>query len=370
MGRGVLLYTDDFLTYDLGEHHPLRPARLVRTYELLSSYGALLAVDVVAPQSCTAQDLRSTHDAEYIEAVERLSYGEHVPFPFRYGFDTGDNPVFPGMWEASLLYTGASLQAAQMVNDGHCAIAMNIAGGLHHAHYDRAAGFCVFNDCVVAIHKLKEKFDRVAYVDVDVHHADGVQEAFYDDPSVLTISVHETGRTLYPGTGFVTETGIREGTGFSVNVPLWPYTTDEMYLRAWREAVMPILHSFDPQAICLEAGTDAHYLDPLARLCLTAQGWTKIIEDVQSLDRPMVVLGGGGYNQHTVPRMWTLAFSRLFHVDLPDDTPDTYAYHGQIPYLTDHEVPPVAGHDLDRAEQETTLVIDEVKRLLFGRHGL
>jgi len=369
MNQGVFFYTDDFQKYNLGPHHPLQPIRLRCTYELLESYDAFTQITLAHPSPCSQEDLLTTHSPEFVKVVDRLSSGQHVPHPYAYGFGTGDNPIFPGMWEASLLYTGASVDAAQALIDGR-KVAMNISGGLHHAHYARAAGFCVFNDCAVAIHRLRRQFARVAYVDLDVHHGDGVQEAFYDDPTVLTISIHETGRTLFPGTGFVHEIGVQEGTGYSVNIPLWPYTTDEIWLGAWREVGLPILEAFNPEAICLQLGTDAHYLDPLARLCLTAQGWLEAVKDVVALGRPIVALGGGGYNLTTVPRMWALAFGELFGVYFPDETPETFADHDRIPTLTDHAEPPVAPHDKEAAINYAAHTVREVKRLLFGLHGL
>ncbi|MGC8667397.1 MAG: acetoin utilization protein AcuC [Chthonomonadales bacterium] len=366
---GVFVYTDDFRHYDMGPLHPLKPARLLRTYALLESYGALEHVEVRTPQPCSMEDLLKVHSAEYIEAVDRLSSGEHVPFPQRYGFGYGDNPVFAGMWEASLLYTGASVDAAQAVLDG-APVAMNISGGLHHAHFDRAAGFCVFNDCVAAIHRLKRKYQRIAYVDIDVHHGDGVQEAFYDDNSVLTISIHETGQTLFPGTGFVHERGVREGLGYSVNLPMWPYTTDDIWLGAWRDAGLPILRAFDPEAIVLEMGADPHYLDPLARLCLTAQGWVEAVRDVAALEKPIVALGGGGYNPTTVPRMWALAFGVLFGVELSDTVPHTFPDHERMPTLTDHEDPPIAPHDRERAMASARDTVEQVRQLIFPIHHL
>jgi acetoin utilization protein AcuC len=369
MGKGVYFYTDRFLKYDLGSQHPLKPTRLSRTHELLESYGALEAVEVRSPSLCPLDELEKVHTAEYIETVDRLSAGEHVPFPFRYGFGYGDNPVFPDMWEASLLYTGASLDAAQAVVDG-AHVAMNISGGLHHAHRDRAAGFCVFNDCVVAINRLRTRFQRVAYVDIDVHHGDGVQEAFYDDPSVLTVSIHETGQTLFPGSGFVREAGIGAGTGYSVNLPMWPYTDDEIWYWSFREAAWPIIEAFKPEAVCLECGTDPHYLDPLARICLTAQGWVRAVHDVMQLGVPTVVLGGGGYNPTTVPRMWALAFGEAFGVSLPNETPESYSLHERIPALYDDEQPPIAPHDLVQARSYARQTVAEVKERLFMHHGL
>jgi acetoin utilization protein AcuC len=210
----------------------------------------------------------------------------------------------------------------------------------------------------------------VAYVDIDVHHGDGVQEAFYSDPSVLTISIHESGQTLFPGTGYVRESGIGAGAGFSVNIPVWPYTDDETWYGAWREAAWPILEAFRPDAVCLECGADPHYLDPLARVCLTAQGWVRAVEDVIGLGVPTVVLGGGGYNPTTVPRMWALAFSAAFGVELPNDTPDTYPYHDRIPTLRDEEVPEIAPHDLAQAQAHARQTVREVRDQLFPYHGI
>jgi acetoin utilization protein AcuC len=368
MSDGIFYYSDEFLSYDMGPQHPMKPARLKRTYDLLMSYG--VPVRVEKPRPCPVSDLQAVHSTDFIWAVDRLSSGDHVPFPERYGFGTGDNPIFPEMWDAALTYCGASADAAQAIVDGRCDVSMNISGGLHHAHYDRAAGFCLFNDCVVAINRLRARFDRVAYVDIDVHHGDGVQEAFYDDPSVLTLSIHESGFFLFPGTGFVHELGARAGAGRSVNLPMWPYTNDEQWLWAWREAGLPLLKAFDPQAIVLEMGTDAHYLDPLARLCLTAQGWLEAVKDVKALGVPIVGLGGGGYNWMTVPRMWVAATNVLFDLNLPSDTPESWADHAAVPSLFDLEDPPIAPHDVDRAQAAVEEVVAEVRLRLFPYFGL
>jgi len=370
MSKGVFYYSDAFQSYDMGPQHPLKPIRLRRTWELLREYGALEAVRVEEPSPCTTADLIPAHSPEFVEAVRAVNEGpspsgRHV----RFGLGFGDNPLFPGIWDASCLYTGASLDAAQAVVDG-APVAMNISGGLHHAHYDRAAGFCVFNDCVVAIHRLRSRFQRVAYVDIDVHHGDGVQEAFYSDPTVLTLSIHETGQTLYPGTGFVGELGVREGHGYSVNVPLWPYTNDAIWVGAWRRAALPILQAFRPQAVVVQLGADPHFLDPLAHLFLTAQGWLEAVVDVHALGVPVVALGGGGYCPTTVPRMWALAFSELFGVDLPDATPPTFSYHDHIPVLRDHELPELEPHDLERAAHYAERTVREVREHLFPLHGL
>lgn len=371
MSEGLFIYSDAFEGYDMGPEHPMKPIRLRNTRDLLASYGALDRVTVEEPRLATREELLTTHSAEFVQAVEMLDHATRVPHSYRrFGFGTGDNPVFPDIYDASRLYTGASVQAAEAIAEGRCRIAMNIAGGLHHAHYDRAAGFCVFNDCAVAIHRLRQTFGRVAYVDIDVHHGDGVQEAFYADPTVLTISIHETGRTLYPGAGFVRELGEDEGKGYSVNVPVWPFTPDEQWLEAFRGAALPILRAFDPQAIVLQCGADAHALDPLAHVCLTAQGWLEAVREVKALRAPIVALGGGGYNQTTVPRMWALAFSELFDVPLPDETPSSFPWHARIPTLTDHAAPDLSAEALAESAAHNRQTVEEVRELLFPLHGL
>jgi acetoin utilization protein AcuC len=371
MTRGVYFYSDEFQGYDMGPSHPLRPVRLKRTHELLAAYGALESVSVREPTLCSIEDLRTAHSEEYIRAVDYLSESPSFPSSYRrFGFGTGDNPVFPGMFEASRLYTGASADAAQAILDGDCRVAMNLSGGLHHAHHASAAGFCVFNDAAVAIHRLRRKFGRVAYVDIDVHHGDGVQELFFSDPSVLTVSIHQSGQTLFPGTGFVREIGLEEGRGYSVNVPVWPLTTDEIWLHAWRSAALPILHAFKPGAVVLQLGADPHYLDPLAHVALTAQGWLEAVEDVNAMGTPIVAVGGGGYNQTTVPRMWALAFAELFEATLPDETPASFSYHDKIPLLRDAEPPQLDGPSVEAARQYAEQTILEVQKLLFPYHGI
>ena len=339
MARPLFFYSDEMLRYDLGDGHPMRPERLRMTYDLISSYGLFdSTLEVVAPALADPEEVAQTHRGDYLDAIRKLSAGEHIGNAGRYGFGNGDNPIFPGMWEASLRYTGGSVDAAQAILDGAGGgqVAFNISGGLHHAHYGRAAGFCVLNDCAVAIRRLLRKYARVAYVDIDVHHGDGVQELFYEDPRVMTVSLHESGDTLFPGTGYTSEFGAGAGRGFSINLPFAPYTGDRDWLWAWRASALPLLKKFDPEAIVLQMGTDAHHLDPLAHLALTAQGWLEAVKDVQALGRPIVAVGGGGYNLTTVPRMWTLAVATLAGVSLPDEVPASYTDQARIPTLTDH----------------------------------
>ncbi|HXH61733.1 MAG TPA: hypothetical protein VNI20_10295, partial [Fimbriimonadaceae bacterium] len=258
------------IEYDFGPKHPLKPERLRRTLALFEA--CVPGFQPTHPGECDENDVLRVHSREYLDAVKEMSDGaanmcreEMLPW----GFGTVDNPRFDGMYEASLAYVAATARAASEVRDG-APLAFGIAGGLHHAQRSRASGFCVFNDPAIACSVLKDKFERVAYIDIDLHHGDGVQAIFYDDPTLLTCSIHETGRTLYPGTGFADETGAQNS---AVNVPLEPGTTGDVWLWAFENGIMPRVREFAPQAVVLQMGTDPHFLDPLGHLQVAAQEW-------------------------------------------------------------------------------------------------
>lgn len=371
MSRPVFIYSDSLMGYNMGEQHPLRPVRLRMTYELLESYGLFdTALELIEPQLADEEEVAEVHSRDYLEAINRLNNGEPFRGMQRFGFGGGDNPIFEGIYESSLLYTGGSAMAAQAVLDGD-SVAFNISGGLHHAHYDKAAGFCVLNDCAVAMRRLQRKYARVAYVDIDVHHGDGVQELFYSDPTCLTVSLHESGRTLFPGTGFTEEIGEGMGVGYSVNLPFAPYTTDDVWLEAWRASALPLLQAFRPEAIVLQLGTDTHIKDPLAHACLTAQGWLGAVKDVRDLGVPIVAIGGGGYNLTTVPRMWCLAVTTLAGIAVTDDIPSHYAYRApELSTLTDHNAPTITTQQHAHARAFAQTSAAELKARLFPRFGL
>ena len=254
MTEAAFIYDDSLSRHELRQDHPMRPVRLRYTYELLESYGAFdgKTSRLVNPRTANEEELGWVHTPEYIDAVRRLSENpsgslessgspETVGRPERFGFsDRGDNPVYPGMYDAASLSSGATLVAAEMVAERRADVAFSISGGLHHAAPTHASGFCIFNDPAIAIRYFLDRGMRVAYVDVDAHHGDGVQDIFYRDDRVLTISIHESGQYLFPGTGFVTESGAGDGVGYSVNIPLYPYTEDELYLWAFREVAPPL----------------------------------------------------------------------------------------------------------------------------------
>jgi acetoin utilization protein AcuC len=355
MGMAPFFYASRLEQYQFSESHPLKPMRLRLMKELMEAYGLFgsslrLLEPSISDEQATAELLR-VHTPHYLEIVQALSAGEPVMEMGRWGFSPwGDNPPFVGMWDAALAYVKATVEAAYAVRDGE-PLAFSMGGGLHHALPDRASGFCIFNDPALAIVILRERFERVAYLDIDLHHGDGVQWIFYRDPTVLTVSIHEGGRWLFPGTGFADELGEGEAWGTSINIPLAPETDDEIWWWAFQQVVSRAFERFQPDALVLQMGADPHYLDPLGHLNLTAQGWLRAVEWARSLGLPTVALGGGGYNLTTVPRMWTLAVATLVGVELSDETPAHFSWHDRIPTLTDHEKPSIAPSDREYARQ-------------------
>jgi acetoin utilization protein AcuC len=326
----ALIWNDDQLNYDFGPDHPLKPVRVELTVGLIRSCGFTAAADVVTlPRARFGEDdVLRLHRPDYVEAVRRLSADPGAGGGQRYGLGPGDNPVFRGMHEASLEVCGASVAAAQAVWEGRALRAFNPAGGLHHALPDRASGFCIYDDPAFAIDwLLRHGAQRVAYLDVDTHHGDGVQAMFYDDPRVLTISLHETGRYLFPGTGFPDEVGEGDARGTSLNLPLPPATSGEVYLEAFDAVVPAALDAFAPEVLVTQLGCDTHVTDPLAHLALTTDDYASLAERLRSLaDRHTggrwVAVGGGGYQIATVvPRAWTIYFARLCDQELPLELP-------------------------------------------------
>jgi acetoin utilization protein AcuC len=306
-GALQVFWDEKLLSYDFGSTHPLDPVRVELTMALARELGVLDHVELRGFESAGDGLISLVHGREYIEAVKKA--GKELRPHLVFGLGTADNPLFNGMHEASALVVGASVAAAKAVWTGETEHAANIAGGLHHAMPDAASGFCIYNDPAVAIAWLLEHgAQRVAYVDVDVHHGDGVQKAFYDDPRVMTISLHESPRTLFPGTGFPHETGA-EGT--SVNVALPPGTGDRAWLRAFDAVVPPLLRSFRPQILVTQQGCDTHLSDPLAHMSLTVDGQRTVYQRLHALAHEVsegrwVLTGGGGYELvQVVPRAWT-----------------------------------------------------------------
>lgn len=371
----AFVFSEEMMRYDYGPWHPLRIERLGLTLRLMEAYGLLQGPEVsrVTPQPASRKDLERFHSPAYLDALQAANRGRPFPELQQFGIGPGDNPVFEGMYDWSCLVAGASLEAARMVAEEEVAIAFNMGGGLHHARPSRASGFCYINDPVLVIMSLLERGLRVAYLDIDAHHGDGVQWAFYDTDRVLTISLHQDGRTLFPGTGAVEEIGRGPGAGFSVNIPLWPGTDDWLYLRAFDEVVLPLIEAFKPDVVVTQLGVDTFHGDPLASLDLTTHGFERMLQEMKRSFPKWVALGGGGYELTNVARAWTIAWAVMIGREVPDEIPkeqiNLLKAHGYTKdKLRDDYLWPVAKRDVAEEFLETTL--HRIKKTIFPVHGL
>lgn len=341
--RVALVTVDDIArAYDFGPSHPLRPERVLLTYEHCKELGLvdLDHVTEVEARKARTSEIERCHDPEFIATVKAIDSGEADELSGReFGLGFGDNPIFAGMHEASAAVCGASVTAMEAVMSGAYEHSFNPAGGLHHARRREASGFCVYNDPAVAIAAALEEHPewRVMYVDVDVHHGDGVQWIFYEEPRVLTVSLHQSGRYLYPGTGFENETGGVGAPDSSINVPLEPLTGDDDYLKALRDVVPAAAERFQPDLLVTQLGGDTHHGDPLANLGLTMRAYQPMASLLHQVAHDhasgrWVATGGGGYQATTiVPRIWTIHFAEM--CGAPEKIPpewieDTLASHG------------------------------------------
>ncbi len=332
-GKAAFVHDVALEDYGFGEDHPFNPIRVRMTIELLESLGLLEGYPFVDPEPATDEDLGTVHYASYVDRVKKAGRGEGDLEELQdYGLGTQDNPIFPDMHLACARVVGGTIRASRLVMNGEARHALCISGGLHHALRWKASGFCVYNDAGVAVARLKEEHPgiKIAYVDTDVHHGDGVQWMFYDDPEVLTVSMHESGRYLFPGTGGVNEKGQKEGNGYSVNLPLEPFTQDDSFIECFEAVVPEALRSFGPDLILSQNGCDAHDLDPLADLKLTTRVYEHVPKRVHELahelcDGRWVAVGGGGYDiWRVVPRAWTALWATVSHQELPDALPEDW----------------------------------------------
>ncbi len=328
-GPVMLSYAPSLAAYRLSESHPLRPERFSLAVDLMDAWGLLEVPEavVIAPDGASEADLLLAHDSAYVAAVKAASAtGEAQP---EFGIGPGDTPAFLGMHKAAALAVGATCAAVDAVLAGETTRAYSPAGGLHHAQRDRASGFCIYNDAVVAIERGCRDYPglRVAYVDIDAHHGDGVEAAFYERADVLTLSVHESGRYLFPGTGRATDIGAGSGLGACIDVPLPPYAGDECYRLVLDRVIAPALRAFAPDLIVLQAGADTHRGDPLTHLDLTVAGFAQIVAGIiaradELTGGRIVALGGGGYQPFSeVPRMWAGVFALLLGREIQPELP-------------------------------------------------
>ncbi|MCZ6551641.1 MAG: acetoin utilization protein AcuC [candidate division NC10 bacterium] len=374
--QAVYLYTPKYQEFDYGSSHPMKIRRLKLTHDLAQAYGLFHPTHVRLADAPAAaeEDILRIHTQDYLDVLREAGEGLVPPHSWRFGLGAGDNPIFPGLYTYSALLTGASLEAARLVASGKTSRAFNIAGGLHHAASSRASGFCYINDAAVAISFLTKTGLRVAYVDIDAHHGDGVQNAFYDTDQVLTISLHETGLTLFPGTGFPEEIGTGKGEGYSVNVPLAPETDDEIFVWAFEETVLPLLEAFRPDVVVTQLGIDAHRSDPLSNLRLTMQGFLRAVMLLKESAPRWLALGGGGYYLGNVPRAWTAVWALMAGIEIDPELPPVFLSEFRAEGCTETALtdPPykTEGAKKEEAWHYARTQVKRVHALVFPRLGI
>jgi len=376
MSANALIYSYNLTQHEYKPTHPFKPVRARMMYELLNRYGIISEENqrVVEPRIMDEELLYLFHTREYIELLKRGEKDEFSVEMLHAGLGTEDNPIFKEMYQYALAASSGTYEGAMMLYREDARFVFNPFGGFHHAGKDGAEGFCYINDIAVAVADLVRKGWKVAYVDIDAHHGNGVQDAFYETDRVLSISLHESGETLYPGTGFETETGIKDGTGYNVNVPFLAGTDDEVYLLAFEALVPSLIQSFKPDIVVANIGCDAHKDDPLADLNLTSHGYKRMVSMLNDLSPRILALGSGGYNLHRTAALWALAWATFCGLE-PRDLhagivggmmygPETDA--GQL----DDQPYAVRGLEKERCLAHTRRVIEFIQENIFPVHGI
>lgn len=373
-------YSDELLNYEFSKTHPLKPERLKLTHLLSRMKGLLDSVDIIRPGVASRTALELFHTSDFIEAVKKCSVGSCRNV--RYGLGIADNPVFPKIYEAASRYVGATLEGMKQIIEGY-EKAFCISGGLHHAQRSEAAGFCIFNDVVIAINYLLKKRDcKVLYFDFDAHHGDGVQNAFYRQDNVLTISIHQTGKTLFPGTGYVYEIGAGDGLGYSVNIPLLPGAGSSELINVFNEVVVPLFESFEPDLLVSQLGVDGHYMDPLAHLAYTTYGYETVLNKLKALqeeccDMGWLAVGGGGYHPINVARLWTLFLSIIAGREISSNIPRSFkdkcsemGFDRCPTSMRDEEKVIQMYNSREDIELDLERALRRVREMVFPHHGL
>jgi acetoin utilization protein AcuC len=376
MKRAVFIYSSELEKYHYPPEHPFNTDRAKKLRALLHSMGMFdgpgrsEAAPVVAQRGV----LEKFHSARYLDALQTAATGKWDLEALEMGIGTSDCPVFKGLYEYSSLATGATVVGAELILSDKTDIAFNPSGGCHHAGPEKASGFCYINDVALACAILAEKGRKVLYLDVDVHHGDGVAYGFYDRPDVMTISIHQNPRTLFPGTGFEEEIGTGAGKGYCVNIPVPVGTYDQAYMKAFEALVLPLAGAFNPDVIVFELGADGLAADPLANLRLTNNVYADIINHLLELGRPILATGGGGYNVENTVRAWALAWS----VFCGDDKNDAaiHALGGVMLESTewmgglrDRQIP-ITDSQRSAVLHALDATIDKIKKQVFTIHGL
>ncbi len=319
-----VIYHPKYQAYDLGPEHPFSPLRVAMLLDLLHTYE--VQVDFLEPLAATQEMLLEIHDPQYIQIIQEASAGKKIAHAEHYGLGTADNPIKEGMAEGALFQVGGTVLGAKLLMEDQTKKVLQLGGGFHHAHPGLAAGFCLYNDLALAIKKFTKFGWHVAYLDIDVHHGDGVQEMFYSNDKVMTISLHESGEYLFPGTGWIHELGRGMGRALKLNIPLEPFTEGTSYLKVVEGVVEPALSWFRPDVLVVQAGADAHFSDPLADLLLTTYDYERLFHKIiemadQSCKGRILFTLGGGYAMAATVRIWAILYYVLHGWELPDRLP-------------------------------------------------
>ena len=374
----IFVYSDKLAWFDFGADHPFKPERTSKTYELCNRYGVMNHpwMRILQPESIDYCLLELFHESEYLRLLENASRGEVSLNMLDRGIGTKDNPILKGIFEWSLKVAGGTLEAMSLITGGDALTGFNPLGGFHHARQGSAEGFCYINDIVIAIKESLNRYPgiKIAYIDIDAHHGNGVQEAFYNNADVLFISSHETGKTLYPWSGNVDEIGEDGGKGFTINMPMEPQSDDEVFSFAFNEIVPAVIESFAPDVIVAELGADSLISDPLTHLRLTNNSYINAINKMIELCPRIMALGGGGYDLYRTARCWTLAWSALNNIEPEDEFAGLvggmmFGPEKEVGSLYDHPYT-TEGEDKEHAMREIKKVVDYIKKEIFPIHGL
>jgi acetoin utilization protein AcuC len=374
--QNVLIYSDKLANFDFGGGHPFKPARARQMKELLSRYALMeeASRQVVSPEPIQEELLYLFHTREYIDLLKKSDQGVFTLDMLKAGIGTDDNPVIRGIYDFSATAAGGTHLGAMMLLDGRARAVFNPIGGFHHAGPGHAEGFCYINDLAVTIADLIVKGARVAYIDIDVHYGNGVCDAFASRSDVLTISVHESGMTLYPWSGFQDDIGTGEGRGYSVNVPVLSGSDDEVYLYAFESVVPPLVGAFRPDIVVAVIGADTHRDDTLGHLNLTSNGYEKAVRTINDISPRLLATGGGGYNVYKTAALWALAWATICGLEPKDNFAGLiggmmYGPEAHSGSLRDNPYA-VSGELKDSCFAHAREVVDYIKKNVFPVHGL
>jgi len=370
--HSIFYYSNELARYDFGPDHPFKPERSQKTLELCHRYGVLdlKHIALKSPPSLEHEKLLFAHSEDYLKALQRVSQGEIFQEMLSFGIGTEDNPPLRGIYDWSRKCAGATLDGMIELLDKDTDIIFNPLGGFHHGLRSQAEGFCYINDIVIAIKEALNHNVKISYMDIDAHHGNGVQKAFYNEERVQFISIHESGKYLYPYSGFVEESGDGNGEGFTINIPLPPKTDDEIYLEVFHRIVLPLIKGFGPDVLVAQLGADSLISDPLTDLMLTNNSYTEIVRELKGLCAKILATGGGGYDIYRTARCWTLAWAILNDVEPRDEFAGLVGgmmFGPEMEVGSLHDRPyTITGPEKDKIRQE----VDKMINFLIKRHNL